>query len=163
MKNRKLLPLSLSIAAISLLAVGFGNVSIMASASTPDVVVPVAETPAAPPVVPLVAPGCGCAQPGDCGIPGCPQAACVTLGCADKVAAAAGCLCQDGGCGQPGCPGAGCDGTNCPGIQGQSGCGCGGDRASTGCVSRGGGPGCGAQTIVPTIPQASPRSGCGCG
>ena len=161
MKTRKLLPLSLSIAAISLLAVGFGNVAIMASASTPDVVVPVAETPAAPPVVPLVAPGCGCDQPGDCGLPGCPQAACTTTGCAGKAApavvpvAAPGCLCQDGGCDQPGCPGAGCDGTNCPALQGQGGCGCGADKASTGC----GGSGCGAQTS----PPPSPRSGCGCG
>lgn len=188
MKNRKLLPLSLSIAAISLLVVGFSNIGFMASASTGnaesqpqspapeisldeavttsetiasdavDSIVPEAESLEVAPAV--AAPDCFCDKPGDCGIPGCPEAACVALGCAGKAvapvvvpAAVPGCACRDGGCGWPACPGASCDGVNCPG--GRYGC-CAGSARTPVTPS-----GCGCRSGL-SVTQAPVRSGCGC-
>lgn len=125
MKNRKILPLSLSIAAISLLAVGFSNTGFVASAETigdQDDTESQATTASITEAVnvsevayvaesecPCGGLGdcdvaeCPCDSPGDCGVVECPKATCITSDCTahnvDETADEIGCLRKGGGCG----------------------------------------------------------------
>ena len=133
MRGKKLLPLSLSIAAISLLAVGFANIGLVANAATGGVqdepqpqapptmpaevanvseaVVLEVETPAAAPTAAVKE--CPCDNPGDCGIEGCPAAACGSTDCTV--------LHGEGACA---CGGSGCDRTDCTAFHAEGGCPC---------------------------------------